>query len=419
MELLATGPGAPQSDRVSNATERLYENDPFLFETDAVLIARTPTGSGEEIILNQTVFFATSGGQSHDTGSLEGARVVDVQKRGSEVIHITETPLPAGISPGSRVRAKIDVARRLDHMRQHHGQHLLSAALIREVDAQTVAVHFGAEISTLDLNRMITDSEIARAVDLTNSIVMDDRAVRVHYSSREELGRFKLRREPGIESENLRIIEVEGFDMTPCSGTHPLRTGQVGPVVVVGTEKMRGGTRLQFLCGGRALADAHAKNVTVRTIARDLSAAPAAVAEAVAKLAASEKSLRRRIRALEEARAELEVARLAASAAPGAVLTSGVAGECEPESLGVLAAKIVATGRPAVVGGVVEGRAHLICAAPKSPAHDSAAALAAALPFVDGRGGGNAVLARGSGPNVGGLAAALAAASAAFQRAGT
>lgn len=391
-------------------TERLYEEDPALFAMEATLVSRALRGTGEEVVLDRTVFFAPSGGQAQDTGTLAGVPVVAVERRGDEIVHVTSAPLPSDLYPGGRVVGAIDVARRLDHMRQHHGQHLLSAAFLTTARVETTSVHFGAESSTLDLARPVPEERIAEAADLANRIVLEDRPVRVHRVGRGELERFALRKEPGVEAEILRIVEVEGFDATPCSGTHPLRTGQVGPIVVVGTsEKVRGGARLTFLCGERALRDHRAKDATVTSLARDLSVAATQVSEAVSKLRVHEKALRARVRAAEGALASLEARDLAARDHDPLVYEVGP--DRNEDYVSALAAELVALGRRAILGFRSEGRGSVVVSLPKGAAGDATSALRVALALLEGKGGGSGSFARGTGPRGERLPEALAAAA--------
>ncbi|MBI3817965.1 MAG: alanyl-tRNA editing protein [Planctomycetes bacterium] len=398
-----------------NATIRLYESEPFTFDLEAKLISRTSTGAGEEIILDRTVFFATSGGQPHDTGAIEGSQVVDVRKEGALIVHRLASPLPASVEPGNSVRGRVDAPRRLDYLRQHHGQHLLSSAFAK-AGIQTTAVHFGEETSTLDLDRLVSPEKVEKIVELTNQIVLEDREVRVHTVSRDESVKYQLRREPGVEDEMLRLVEVDGFDTTPCSGTHPRRTGQVGPVAAIALEKIRGGTRVVFLCGERALRDANANGSAMRALARDLSVSTTGVGDAILKLKNGEKDLRRRARALAEALAEFRAAALVSASANSEVVASEVAEGGGADEAAMLAAGIVKGGRVAIIGAVADGRAHLVISAPANPRFDCAFALAAALPFIEGKGGGNAVLARGSGVRASGMAAAIRNAASAVIR---
>jgi alanyl-tRNA synthetase len=398
-------------------TQRLYEDDPFLGEIEARIVSRAPRGAGEEVVLDRTVFFATSGGQPHDTGLLAGVPVIDVTIRGDEIVHVTGRPLPAELAAGAIVRGAIDMARRLDAMRQHHGQHLLSAAFFRTAKLETTAVHFGAERSTLDLARAASEPQIAAAAALANQIVLEDAPVTVHRVARADLGKFALRREPGVEAELLRIVEVEGFDATPCSGTHPRRTGQVGAIAVIGSpEKVKGGIRLTFVCGERALRDHHEKDAAVTSLARELSTSPDQLAAAIAKLRAGEKQARARAKSAEEALAKLEAKALAEK--HSVIVVEDLGFDRSDESIGFLAAQLVALGRAAVLGSVQRESeiwlAVLVIAVPPGSGLDAAAALRAALPAIHGRGGGNTNFARGAGSLATGLAASLAAAKAAL-----
>jgi alanyl-tRNA synthetase len=379
-------------------TRRLYEADAFLFELDATVVRREAAAGGEEVVLDRTVFFAPSGGQAHDTGEIEGVRVVGVVRRGGEIIHQLAAPLPAGAAPGARVRGRIDVARRLDHMRQHHGQHLLSAAFVETAGAETASVHFGAETSTLDLTKLVNEDQIRAAAARANAVVLEDREVRVHEVSRDELARYRLRREPGVEADTLRLVEVEGFDTTPCSGTHPRRTGQVGPIAVVGSlEKVKTGLRLTFVCGERALRDHAEKDRILTRLARDLSATPSQVGALVEKVRASEKELRTRLRAAETAQAAHEAQALDAASAPGPVARVLAPGSSE-ELAGALAAALVERGRSVVLGLDMGDRAALVVAVPKGARVGAGAALQEALPLLEGKGGGSPVFAKGAGP---------------------
>jgi len=393
-------------------TERLYEDDSDLYEFQATLVSREPHGDGEFVILDRTAFFATSGGQAHDVGVLGGAEVVDVFHRGSEVVHRVAKPLAGAPQPGARLTGSVDSAVRADHLQQHHGQHLLSAALYRTAKIETASVHFGEETCTLDCGRIVEEREAEQAVAAANAVVLEDRPVRTHRVRRDELEKFSLRREPGVEAEVLRIIEVDGFDATPCSGTHPRSTGRVGPIALLGLERSKGRTRISFVCGRRALDDARRKHAIVRDLSRELSVAPTALAEQIDKLRATEKDLRRRLRTAEESLAQIEAQRLVAEAS-GAVVVAELGADRTEEGVAFLGARIVALGKGAVLGAVVGERAFLFVGAPSKPM-DAAAALKSALASIEGRGGGNANAARGSGTRVAGLAAAVAAAAAAL-----
>jgi len=153
----------------------------------------------------------------------------------------------------ARVSGAIDWTRRFDHMQQHTGQHVLSAAFDRLLNARTESFHLGAESSTIDLARELSPTEIGRAEDEANRVVWEDRPVAIRFAGPEEVTKLALRKEPKREG-TLRLIDVQDFDLSACGGTHVARTGAIGLIAIAATERFRGGSRVTFLCGGRALA---------------------------------------------------------------------------------------------------------------------------------------------------------------------
>ncbi len=210
----------------------------------------TPSGDRFEVTLAATAFYPTSGGQPHDTGTLGGRRVIDVIDRDDEgVVHVVDGPLDVG----ARVAGAIDWTRRFDHMQQHTGQHVLSAAFESSSQARTESFHLGTASATIDLQRAVSPREIAAAEDDANRVVWEDREVRVRFVAPDEAAALPLRKEP-VRSGTLRLVEVADFDLSACGGTHVARTGAIRLIAVTGWEKVKGGTRIEFRCGGRALA---------------------------------------------------------------------------------------------------------------------------------------------------------------------
>src|SRR5256714_3882241 len=275
------------------------------------------------VLLDRTAFYPTGGGQPADTGMLGGARVIDcVEAEGVGVLHVVE-----GGAPESRasVRCAVDWPRRLDHVQQHTGQHILSQAFVELYSAQTRSFRMMADASEVDVDlRDPSDSAIESAVDRANEVVWDDRAVRVHNVTPEEAARMPLRKDSAREGE-LRIIEIEGFDFSPCGGTHARRTGEVGLVAARHWERAKGLVRVTFVAGGRALADYRRANRTARAAASLFSVARDEAAAAAARLPAEHKQLQRRLRAAEELAARAEARELVEEAGEGAGGTRVVA----------------------------------------------------------------------------------------------
>lgn len=231
-------------------TERLYYTDSHLTEFEATLRSAATGADGRTtVVLDRTAFYPTSGGQPFDLGTINGTPVLDVvDGEDGSILHVVASP----IEPGP-VHGVIDRVRRLDHMQQHTGQHVLSAAFDRVLGVPTVSFHMGAESATIDLAREVSAIEIARAEAEANRIVWSDRPVTVRFVEPEEAARLPLRKESRREG-TLRLVEVEEFDLSACGGTHVTRTGAIGIIAIGAAERFRGGSRVEFFCGGRALS---------------------------------------------------------------------------------------------------------------------------------------------------------------------
>lgn len=300
-------------------TIRLASTDAFLPSFDAAVVLRTTFAGKPSVVLDRTAFYAEGGGQLGDTGTLHFGEValvvVDTQVDDEGRVH----HLYAGDAPvGDAVHGTIDWARRRDHMSQHTGQHALSAALARSLGAETVSSRLGADSSTIDVDAAdLSDQRLASVEDEVNDLVLADVPVRTFFPTEDELRALPLRRAPKVAT-GIRVVEIEGFDVSPCGGTHVARSGQIGVVRITGRERHKGGTRVTFLAGRRALLDARAKEATLASLAKQFSCAPADVPLAVGK---REKELAARTDDVARARGEL--ARLLASARLAASPPSG------------------------------------------------------------------------------------------------
>lgn len=284
-------------------TTRLYYEDGATTVFDAVVESCAPAGDVFEVRLDRTAFYPLSGGQPFDTGVLGDVEVVDVVDRGDAVGHIVRAPL----TPGARVAGVVDEVRRRDHREQHTGQHLLSAAFDQVCDVATVGFHMGADESTIDLAREVTTREIEAAESLANRVIRENRPVTVRVVPAVDVASLHLRRDSSREGA-LRIVEVEAFDVSACGGTHVTRTGEIGAVAVVGSEKVRGGTRLSFLCGGRVLRGFRAYRDVLASAGHALGAAPLDVAVRVVRLLEAAREAERASKAQREELAQLRAA---------------------------------------------------------------------------------------------------------------
>jgi alanyl-tRNA synthetase len=383
---------------------RPYFSDPYTTRFDARVVGRRETTEGPAVLLEPTYFYPEGGGQPFDLGWIDGIAVRKVVEEEQVVLHLLER-----MPERENVSCVIDAARRRDHMQQHSGQHILSAAFVREAGAATVSFHLGSSTSTIDLDREVGAEELEKAEREANRIVGEARPIRSYFVEPGEARELELRKSPEREG-TLRIVEVEGFDRQACCGTHPRSSAEVGPILVRGTERVRGASRVEFVCGARALSDYSRAIARLRALTRLLGAPEDEIAEAAEKLVAEKNGL---AKAFEAARAELLASRVAGWAGEaerlGAtrVLVRELP-EVSPAELR-LAAQLFTRepDRLALLATRAEGRAHLVFARSSNLTCDVAALLRVALPAVEGRGGGNPAIAQGGGAKEEGVGEAL------------
>eukprot|EP01112_Ceratiomyxa_fruticulosa_P024010 TRINITY_DN948_c0_g1_i5.p1 TRINITY_DN948_c0_g1~~TRINITY_DN948_c0_g1_i5.p1 ORF type:complete len:413 (+),score=100.24 TRINITY_DN948_c0_g1_i5:119-1357(+) len=248
-------------------TVRLFWKDPYLKEFSAKVVRSFVFNKKPAVILSETAFYPTSGGQPNDEGILNGVKVVDVIEEKDEIIHILEKPL---LKEGEEVSGSINFERRLDHMVQHHGQHILSKAFIDVANAQTVSFHLGPNYSYIDLDKRdeINEEAQEKALKIANRAVFENRAVSTtFYDSIEEASKLPLRKlDPTLQAP-IRIVNIDGFDLQACCGTHPAFTGQVMCINIINFEKIKKTTRITFLCGMRAINKATEAFLSLKRIA--------------------------------------------------------------------------------------------------------------------------------------------------------
>src|SRR6266571_1426286 len=288
-----------------DGTERLYYHDSRLLEFDAVVISVSERDGGQiAVTLDRTAFYPTGGGQPADTGTLGDARVVEcIDAESDGVLHMIQGSVP---EIGDRVHGKIDWLRRLDHLQQHTGQHILSAAFVRLFAAPTHSFRVLEHECEIDVALDDpTDERIDQAVDLANQIIWECRPIQIRQVTTQEAESLPLRKEPAREGE-LRLIEIDEFDLTPCGGTHAKSTGEVGVIAVRSWERAKGLTRIQFVAGLRVLADYRKANRTARDVAALFSAGREDSPALVARLVEENKKLRRRAGELEKVAGNVE-----------------------------------------------------------------------------------------------------------------
>lgn len=265
-------------------TVKLFENNSLLKECTATVTACTEKEGRYLVELDQTVFFPEGGGQLSDKGKIADVIVSHVSEKDGHIYHECDKPLEVG----AEVKAVLDWRVRLDRMQQHLGEHLLSYACWKLFKANNIGFHMNEDDVFIDLDKELTEEELLKAELYTNEIIWENRPVHISYMDSTEAVKLKdkMRKFNSKLTGTLRIVSVEDADICTCCGTHPPFTGMLGSVKVIRHEKHKGGCRVEFVCGGRALADADKKNSTLLTVAQGLSVKPEQVPDALAKLKA-------------------------------------------------------------------------------------------------------------------------------------
>lgn len=261
-------------------TEKLYEHDSLLKECCATVVSCRQEQGKFLIELDKTVFFPEGGGQLSDKGKLDDAIVNYVFEKDGHIYH----ECSRAFAEGSSVTAAIDWKIRLDRMQQHTGEHLLSYAFWKLYGLHNVGFHMNEVSVTIDLDGEVSKEQLAAAEMFTNEIIWDNRPVKVYYLDSSEAAKLPMRKFNHNLTGLLRIVDVESADICTCCGTHPPYTGMVGSVKIIRSEKHKQGTRIEFLCGRRALLDADMKNTVLLAAAAEFSAKPEGVYDKVVKL---------------------------------------------------------------------------------------------------------------------------------------
>jgi alanyl-tRNA synthetase len=384
-------------------TQKLYYHDAYQQEFQAQVLERITVGNGLGLILDKTCFYPTSGGQPHDQGTLNGIAVSDVFEREDDgaMVHVVDSEVgrPA-LNKGETVHGQIDWERRFDHMQQHTGQHILSQAFLHLLDAETVGFHLGAEASTIDVDRApLEAAQLDKVEKLANTIVFANRAVRTHFADQDRMGDLALRKQPTVTGP-IRVVEVEGFDLSPCGGTHVKAAGEVGSTVITKSERRGSETRVEFLCGGRALADYRCQRRIVSELANQFSVGDWELVEAVNRLVEEAKRYRKELNTVKDQLLDYEATRLWAEAEERGSLriVRAVLSEGDGGTLKGLAQRLAKREACVALLGLKGDRALLAFARSAELPYDMSALLKSACQIIGGGGGGRPDMAQGGGP---------------------
>jgi len=383
-------------------TNRLYYTDAYRTAFDATVVDTSDDGT--RVYLSDTAFYPTSGGQPHDLGTLAGINVIDVVDEEERIAHVLESPLrTAGTVAGA-----VDWTRRFDNMQQHTGQHLLSAVFDDLFGFKTVSVHFGPESSTLDLDaETLSRAQLLAAEARANAVVAEARPVTVAFEDAQSAVGL---RKPSGRAGTLRIVSIDAIDRSACGGTHVRSTAEIGPVLIRSTERVRKSTRVEFICGSRALARARRDYESLSEIAASLSSAiddagplVNAQAERVKELESARKKLERELAGF-RARDRYD------AATPGAsgVRTIVVRDASSMDELKNLAQAAFALPKVVVVGALASPPSVFVASSEDS-GFDAGKLLKERLAAAGGRGGGSPRMAQGSVPSADSLDSVIAA----------
>jgi alanyl-tRNA synthetase len=382
-------------------TDRLYYHDSFLYDFDAHVVEAFDSNGRTAIVLDRTAFYPTSGGQVHDLGIVTaGGQQITVTEVADDetgrVLHFTSEPLAVG----AQVHGRVDAARRLDHVQQHSGQHVLSAAFIRLFNMPTVSFHMGEESCTIDLETNgLSAAQALKAEQLANELIAEDRPVAIRFVPLEEARQLGLRKLPPKQTGDLRLIDITDFDLTACGGTHVRATGQIGSILLRKIEKVKQGVRVEFVCGLRSVNTARRDYTTLTEAAALYSSHIYDLPEQVSKSQAEAKAASKAQHKLLEELAELSAERLLAQIAGASQVITQFFPDRDVVFIKLLAQKLTA-GKSNVVALLASGVGQPTLVFAQTPGQKSnmGQLMKDAMAQLGGRGGGSADMAQGGLP---------------------
>ncbi|QXM06223.1 alanyl-tRNA editing protein [Crassaminicella indica] len=386
-------------------TKKLFYDNIYQKEFTANIASVKEIDGKFHIELNQTAFYPEGGGQPCDKGTIEGLEVSYVYEKNNKIYHIIDREPPKL----HLLKCAINWERRFDHMQQHLGQHILSACFHKLFDAKTVGFHLGNEFVTIDITlNNISPVQIEKVEYFANQVVFNNLHVKQLYPTASKLSELPLRKPPKVK-ENIRIIEIDQFDFSPCCGTHSSHTGEVGVIKIRKWEKIRGNIRIEFVCGNRALKDFYWKNDTINKISKLLSVKDIDALSGVERIFSQYNSQKKEIRKLKEQLLDYEASTFYQSAyiVNNIKIINNIFDNRNFEDIRNLAAKIVSKPDVIVLFGLKNEKAQMILSCSKEIDINMTKVFKEVCPIINGRGGGNAHTAQGGGDQTSKLEEAL------------
>jgi len=375
-------------------TKRLYYTDSYLKEFSGTVLECRRIDNNPAVILDRTAFYPESGGQPADSGVLQGARVLNVlEDDAGEILHVLDREIAAGPVAGS-----IDWPRRFDHMQQHTGQHILSQAFLHAANAPTLSFHMGAETSTIDIQLAHPSARhMQEAQTLATRVVFENRPVHILTTDRAGLGALGVRKDSQRDGE-IRVIDIEGCDRSPCGGTHVRNTGEIGLIFVLGFERYKGGTRVEFAAGGRALQVLQKDHEILNQLARLHSVSPEGLPAMAEKLLQERVSLNRENELLRDGILEMEAAELIRNGAKTehSLRICRVFTDRKLEAIKALAMKLTARDGVAAVLGIAD-TCQIVVSRSRNLQGNCGEAIKRIASELGGKGGGRPEIAQAGG----------------------
>ncbi|MFT9598199.1 alanyl-tRNA editing protein [Mesobacillus sp.] len=373
---------------------KLYYQDGYIKNFSAELITQKEDESGRiYAILSQTAFYPTGGGQPFDTGFLNGVEVVDVEEVGGEIRHYIKEEL----TEGNRIEGSINWARRFDHMQQHAGQHILSAAFEEQYGYKTVSFHLGKDTLTIDLDtENLGAVEAEKVEELANQVILENRPIHTKWVGEDELKQYRLRKELSV-SNNIRIVIIPDFDYNGCGGTHPNSTAEVGSLKILGWERQKKMVRVEFVCGKRVLNKLGQKHEVIKELTAMLNAPEQEMSSSVTRLLDQKKELEKTIEKMKDQLLKFEADEIIGSGKNDIV--SRVFQNRSIQELQKLARLLVSTAEDKIflLASENEDKLQFVFAKGKNSVGNLKVLSQRALSIIDGKGGGNEMLVQGGG----------------------
>jgi len=385
---------------VMMTTEKLYYQDPYIKSFSARILQCKQDEKGRfYVVLDRTAFYPTGGGQPYDTGTINDVHVFDVEEEKGEIRHFIESPLEE-----KECHGEIDWDRRFDHMQQHAGQHILSAAFEDMYGYKTVGFHLGAEICTIDLEvSALTEEEANRSEEQANTVILENRPIKAIWVTEEELSKYPLRK-PISFKEDIRLVIIPDFDYNGCGGTHPTETGQIGSMKILHWEKEKKNIRVSFVCGNRVLKQLQDKHHIIQRLTALLNAPQSDLEGATIRILEKEKELEKSKNELKEELLAKEADQLMEEAIimKNYKLVKKIFHETPMTNLQKLANNVTQNSDKTLVLFINEkdNKFQIVCARSKDINFNMKEFIEHILPKINGKGGGSEWLVQGGGDKV-------------------